>query len=282
MLTAIEVTNSQGDLLSIPLEEDDHGYHLQGIEGLDPVKATLVSSNFANQDGGQYQSSRRETRNIKITLGLEPDNVTQTIRTMRKALYNFFMPKTEVTLRFRTFNEFDDNIITQNMVTDIVGRIETCDAPLFVKDPAVEISLLCFDPDFKDPVPVALEGLSTAGLDEFVITYEGSVETGITFIFRANRNVDAFTIYHQPPDGTLRMIDFTQPLLNGDVLTIKTTNGEKSVLRTRGGVESSLLYGMSPQSDWLELQPGDNQFRVYAVGAAVPFEIDYVNRHGGL
>lgn len=282
MLTALEVTNSQGDLLSIPLEEDDHGFHLHKIDGLDPVKATLVSSNFANQDGAQYNSSRREARNIKITLGLEPDNVTQSVRTMRNALYNFFMPKKEVVLRFKTFDEFEPDIIAQNLESYIIGRVETCDSPLFVKDPAVEISLMCFDPDFKDPDVHVVEGVSTAGLDEQIVFYEGSVETGITFIFRPDRDVDAFTIYHRPPDGTLRMLDFTEPLLNGDILTIKTTVGEKSVVRTRAGVESSLLYGQSPQSDWLELQPGDNNFRVYATGLPVPFEIDYIVRRGGL
>jgi hypothetical protein len=282
MLTAIEVTNSQGDVLSLPLEDNDLGYILQNIEGLDPVKATLVSSSFANMDGAQYHSSRREARNIKMQLGLDANFETNSVRTLRNQLYKFFMPKTEVNIRFKTFNEFDPSIVTQNLTVDILGRIEECGAPLFTKDPAVDISFVCFDPDFKDPNLGIFTGVSTAGLGEQLITYEGTVETGIVFILQPTRIVDSFTIYHRPPDGTLRMLEFTAPLLAGDVLRISTSVGEKSVIRTRAGVDSSMLYAQSPQSDWLELQPGDNYIRVYAVGAAVPFEIDYIKKHGGL
>ena len=282
MLTEVEVTNRQGNVLSLPLEDADLGFILENIEGLDPVQATLVSSGFANQDGEQYHSSRREKRNLKMRLGLEPSFTEDTIRTLRNELYKFFMPKTNVSIRFKTFNEFDPNIITQNLAVDIEGRIETFEAPLFVKDPAVDISIICFDPDFKDPDLAVFEGVSTEGLDEVTIDYVGTVETGIVFIFRADRDVDAFTIYHRPPDGTLRMIDFTAPLLAGDVLTISTSVGEKRVTRTRGGVDSSLLYAMTPQSNWLELQPGENFLRVYATGLPVPYEIDYVRKYGGL
>lgn len=282
MLTAVEVTNSQGQVLNLPLEDADLGFILEEIEGLDPVKATLVSSGFANQDGEQYHSSRREARNIKMRLGLESTFDTDTIRTLRNEIYRFFMPKTQVSIRFRTFNEFDENIISQNLAVDILARVETCDSPQFVKDPDVNISMMCFDPDFKDPNLGVFEGMSTAGPEEELISYEGTVETGIVFIFRPDRDVDSFTIYHRPPDGTLRMIDFTAPLLNGDILTISTSVGEKRVTLTRAGVDSSYLYGMSPQSNWLELQPGENFLRVYAVGAAVPYEIDYVRKYGGL
>lgn len=282
MLKSVEIINSQGDVLNLQLEDVEYGVLLQTVEGLDPVNASLVSSSFANMDGAQYHSSRREARNIKMRLGLDPDYATDTVQTLRKRMYTFFMPKTEVTIRFRSFNEFDSNIITQNTMTEIVGRIESCVTPVFVRDPAVDVSFMCFDPDFVDPSLKVVTGTSTAALDELLITYDGSVETGITFKLSPMRTVDSFTVYHRPPDGTLRIMDFTSPLLSGDVLTITTTVGEKSVIRTRAGVDTSALYAFTPQSNWLELQPGDNYIRVYAVGAAVPFEIDYLIKHGGL
>lgn len=282
MLNTVEVVNSQGDILVLPLENDPTGVFLKKLEGTDPVKASLVSSGFANMDGAQFNSSRREPRNLKMMLGLDPEFSTQTIRTLRQEIYKYFMPKTEILVRFRIFNEFDQSILTQNLVREIRGRIESCDTPQFEKDPAVEISMMCFDPDFIDPLPAHVTGVSTAGLDEFDIDYEGTVETGFVFTFRADRAVDAFTIYNRPPDGTLRIGDFTAPLIAGDILKISSVFGSKSVVRTRAGVDSSMLYAYTPQSNWLELQPGPNNFRVYATGAAVPFDIDYTVRHGGL
>lgn len=283
MLNTVEIVNSQGQSLVLPLNNDGTGIYLRGMEGLDPVKANLVSSSFANMDGAQYNSSRRESRNIKVMLGLDPDFSKETVRTLRRDIYNFCMPKTEVLLRFHVFDEFDTNIISQNNIFEIVARVESCESPLFEKDPAVDISLMCFDPDFLVPTPVVVPGNSTAGTTEFTVDYTGTVETGLIFQLLVNRAMDSgFTIYHRPPDGTLRQVDFTSPLESGDVLTINTNWGSKSVIRSRAGVDSSLLYGMTPQSTWLELLPGLNHFRVYATGAAVPFQLSYTIRQGGL
>lgn len=282
MLETLEIINSQGQSLMLPLENDATGVYLRGIEGLDPVKANLVSSNFANMDGAQYNSSRREARNVKIMLGLDPNWSTETVRTLRNDIYRFCMPKTEVLLRFHIFDEFDTNIISQNNLVEIMARVETCDTPLFVKEPAVDISTMCFDPDFKDPAPVVVSGMSTADSTEFEIDYPGTVETGLTLTIRPDRALDSFTVYHRPPDGTLRQLDFTTPLLAGDVLEINTNIGSKGVVLTRAGVTSSVLYGMTPQSNWLELFPGVNNFRVYATGAAIPFDIEYDLKYGGL
>lgn len=273
MLTRVEVTTRQGALLDLPLSDDSSGIVVGEIEGLDPVTATLVSSSFANMDGSQYHSSRRESRNIKITLDLAPDYIANTVQSLRNTLYSFFMPKTEVNLRFH---------VSDILYVDILGRVETFESPLFTDDPAVVISLMCFDPDFIDPNPVTFGGVTTAGLDEILHTYAGSVETGLVFTLPVDRSLSQFTIYHRPPDGTLRTMDFSSPLLAGDTLRISTVFGVKSVIRTRGGVETSLLYNLSPQSNWLELQPGDNYFRVYAEGYPIPFTVNYSTRYGGL
>ena len=43
MLTRVEVTNRRGNVLALAIEEDDNPYQINSIEGLEPVKATLVS-----------------------------------------------------------------------------------------------------------------------------------------------------------------------------------------------------------------------------------------------
>lgn len=273
MLTYFEVRNPRGELFTLSLEDDSSGFLVEDIDGLEPVKATLVSSSFASIDGSQYQSSRRENRNLTIRLELSPDHLTETVFDLRNKLYRFFMPKLAVNLRF---------YMSEGFSVDISGRVESCNPVIFSSEPKVDISIVCFDPDFVDTTPIILSGSTVSTSVDTKVEYTGSVETGFTFALNVDRSLSAFTIYNRLPDNTLQILDFSAPLISGDVLTISTIGGDKSVTRNRAGVVTSLLYGMSPQSSWIEFFPGDNDLRVYATGAAVPYTITYSNRYGGL
>lgn len=273
MITMVEVRNSRGGLLSLPMGDLADGVAVTNIEGLGPVKATLVSSSFANMDGAQYHSSRRETRNIVMTMELPVNYGTESVSDRRKKLYNFFMPKSKTNLRFYQLGDVD---------VYAEGRIETCEPSMFTEEPGVVVSILCFDPDFIDPDVVTVNGSTTSGLTESVIEYGGSVETGILFTLNVDRDFDMLSLYHRAEDDITRSLEFSAPLIAGDVLRVSTVPGDKYVTLTRSGVQSSLLYGMSPFSYWIELVPGDNYLRAYAEGAAVPYTIQYITRYGGL
>lgn len=282
LLNALKVTNSRGSDLNLPLEDVSAGFQVRNIDGLDPVAATLVSSSFANMDGEQYHSSRRVARNIKLTLGLEPDYGLMDVKTLRDQLYNFFMPKTTAFLSFHLFDRFSEDILTNTLDLLIAARIETFESALFSSDPAVDISMMCFNPDFFDPNDVTFSGDSVSDLTESTLSYAGTVDTGGIFSLNVDRDLSEFTIYFKPADQTLMTIDLSYPLLADDVLSISSVPGSKYVTLTRGGVESSILYAQSPQSGWLELQPGDNTIRVYAEGDPIPYTFVYTNKYGGL
>lgn len=273
MLTSIEVMNPQGSLLALPMEDVSDGVVVKDIQGLDPVKATLVSSSFAQMNGEQYHSSRREARNIVLKLDLEPDYITTTVKDLRDRLYRYFMPRSQIFMKF-----YDSS----GLEVSIEGRVESFDCPLFVQEPEANISIMSFDPDFLGATPVVIQEETTEDEDEIFIEYEGSIETGIEFVLNVDRSLSEFTIYHRLPDGSIRTTDFSAPLENGDVLTIVTIRGSKRVTLNRSSIESSALYGISPQSNWLELVPGDNYIRVYAEGEGIPYTITYTNRYGGL
>lgn len=273
MLTKLDVSTAQGNLLSLQFDDEESPFEVQDIDGLDPVKATLTSSSFAGVDGEQYQSARLETRNVKIKLGLLPNPVTDTVRELRAKLYSFFMPKSEVTLTF-----YDD----EGLTVSIVGRVETFESPLFTQEPTADISIICYDPNFAELAPSHLSGNTTSSSADTIVAYPGTAETGTVFTLNVNRALSEFTIYHQPPNDDLRTLDFSASLVAGDILTISSVTGDKGVTLNRGGSISSLLYGMSPQSSWIELMPGENRIRVYAEGAAIPYSVDYVVKYGGL
>ena len=272
MLTKVEVYTTQGQTLVLPLEYSDNGYLIQDIEGLDPVKATIASSSFANQDGEQYQSSRREARNIIIKLDMLR-GAAASVRDLRTRLYTIFMPKSTIRLRF--FSDDEDPV-------DIYGVVESCLAPLFTQEPVATISLLCHKPDFFMPTPVVIDGTTVSDTTEFAVNYEGSIETGLKLTVTLNRDLYDFVVYHRSSTNTLNSLRFNEPMLAGDIITINTAAGEKAATLTRTNNNSSVLYGIDPVSNWITLFPGTNYIRVYAEGAALPFKIEYTNKIGGL
>lgn len=273
MLSIIEVRNVQGSLLTLPLSDISDGIVLADVGGMDPVKATVVSSSFALQDGTQYHSAKRGERNLTFQLDLEPDYVTQTVYDLRQRLYDYFMTKSQVTLTF---------IMSNGLEVDISGRVEDCSSPPFTKEPKMNVSILCFDPDFVNMTPIVFSGNSTALTTESNIAYGGSSEAGFVFVLNVNRSLSEFTFYHRPPDGTIRSMEFAGSLLSGDVLTISTIPGSKYATLNRSGSVTSVVNNISPQSSWTELFKGDNHIRVYAEGAAIPYTITYNTRYGGL
>lgn len=282
LLQQLAATNSRGVVLDLPLGDNSSGFSVKEVRGLDPVKANIVSSSFANMDGEQYHSSRREARNIIVTLGLDPNLAEQDVESLRRELYNYFMPKSATSLTFSMYDRFATNILLQKLALFIDGRIESFEAPLFEQNPEATLSIMCFNPDFVDPRVVEFDGSSVADLTETTLAYDGTVDTGIVFSIMPDRALTAFSIYHRPADQTLRSVDVQYPLAAGDILTVSSVRGDKYARLLSGGVETSVLYAVSPQSAWLELQPGDNDLRIYADGAPVPYKITYTNKYGGL
>jgi len=273
MLERVEVQNSQGDLFKLVLEDPSSGFIVADIDGLGPVKATLVSSSFAGVDGEQYQSSRREARNVKFKLELDPP-ATETVWSLRQKLYDFFMPESEIVLQW---------FLESGLVVEILGVVESCDPDHFTQEPVMDISIMCFKPDFYELTTQSIPGLLTTDLTATYFDYPGTVETGVVITVTADRAVDELTVYHRIPSGEIQTLTFDNaPLIAGDILTISTIEGNKGATLNRGGTISSVLYGISPQSKWLELKRGNNGLRVYATGPAMPATIEYIHKYGGL
>lgn len=273
MLNKIEVTNSRGNVLTLPLEEDDGEYQIADIDGLTPVKATLVSSSYAGVDGEVFQSAKRPARNVKIKLDLDPDFAPKTYADLRRDLYPFFMPKSQISIRF---------FLDTGLFVDINGVVEDMSSPMFEEDPEVDISVMCYQPDFIDARMITVEGQTVADATNTEIEYPGTIESGTVLKLHVNRSVSGFTIYNLDEGGHLQQLDFTGALINGDELIVSSLRGSKGITLIRSSVSSSFLYGRSAQSSWIQFMEGLNQFRVYAVGDPIPYDLEYVVRYGGL
>lgn len=272
-LTNFDVTNARGNILSLQMEEDEGPYQISGIDGLDPGKATLVSTSYAGSDGGIFQSASRPARNIKIKIDFDPDFDPKGYEDLRSDLYTWFMPKAKISLRF---------FLSSGLYLDIDGVVESNDSPIFSDDPDATISVMCFKPDFIDGRMISVAGSTVADTTNTEIDYPGSVESGTVVTMHINRSVTDFSIYNLDEGAHIQQLNFSGALIAGDELVISSLRGNKGITLIRAGVSSSYLYGRTAQSSWIELVEGLNQFRVYAVGDPIPYTLEYRARYGGL
>jgi hypothetical protein len=273
MLTQVDVTNSRGNVLSLLMEEDEGGYQVADIDGLGPVKATLVSTSNAGVDGEIFQSAKRPARNIKIKLDLDPDFDSKDYTELRNDLYAWFMPKARISMRW---------YLDTGLYLDIEGIVEDMVPKMFDSDPDVTISIMCYQPDFVDARMVSLDGFTVDDETNTEIDYPGTVEAGTVLTINFNRAATEFTIYNTDESGQRYQLDYSGTILNGDKIVISSLRGNKGLTLTRAGISSSVLYNRSPQSSWVELTEGLNQFRVYAEGDPIPYVLEYIVRYGGL
>ena len=271
-LTTLSVVSSSGETLSFHIGAST-GYQLEEVRGLDPVKADISSSSFGQHDGSQYQSSRRGERNIVMVIGLVPDFVTNTVQSLRLDLARLLMPKRPVTLRM---------IDSDGSVVSIAGRVESFEAPLFTRTPKADISIICFDPDFKSHALTTKTGSSVTDITNTAVQYNGSVDTGFLFEMTVNRATNELALVLVNSMGESQRVDFAMALSAGDKIEIGSNFGEKGVWVTKDGLRTPALYTITPNSNFLVLSPGVNQFRVQMAGAAIPWSIKYYERYGSL
>lgn len=272
MLSSVEIRNAKNQSLDLSLWDPETGYPVKDIQGLDPVKAVIVTSSFATMDGVQYQTSRREARNIIFKLGMEPDYVASSVRQLRNGLYTFFMPKSQVAFRF---------VDESGEALSIEGRVESCDAPLFTQEPEATISIVCVNPDFYQATPYLIEAETVSNGDSLGFTYAGSVNTGFDFQMNIDRSIEGLMLYSSD-NVVVQNMEINYDFLAGDILKVCTIPNQKKVMLTRDGLEESILYALTPQSPWATIEPGNNQIRVYVEGDPIPYTITYTAKFGGL
>lgn len=280
MLDVVEVRTPLGALLSLPLEDPTGGYYVDSIEGLDPVKASLTSVNYAQADGAQFRSARRDPRNIVFEITLEPDYTVESVQALRERLYAYFMPKSVVNLRFK-ISQFPSTAQTSR---DIQGRVEDLTMELFAEKPTAHISIICFDPNFVDPSTLSMTGNVVVPSEQTqkTIDYRGTVATGYKVTITLTELAYTFTLYHRSPAGVIQTMEITYTFQAGDILTVSTLFGAKTVTVTRNGVTTNILGALRPTSTWPQLETGLNALRITASPFSQPYVVEYQPRYGGL
>lgn len=289
MFKSVTVTNYRGDSLELPLTwPNDAGLLISNIDGITPGNVQVNSQDFAVLDGGVYNSSRMETRNITIEFyygrtSLVEDSANYDVETSRHIAYRYFPVKTQVRLDF----------LTDERNLSIWGYVESNDTDIFSEQEKGQVSIVCPDPYFYEISTVSYEigsatkefefPFSNESLDNplicfgdygprsmYEVNYEGDIEVGaiVRVHFKKSQTVPTITIYDVSHNKKL-VLDFEEIKENTGVITIEqysdivfsSVRGEKDIYYERFGKKTSIIGAFDVMNfPWMYLTPGNNVF----------------------
>jgi hypothetical protein len=283
VITKLEVFSAQPDAPELSLG----GFYpnldpvqVRDIKGLEPVKADIKTDPYASGDGELYNGSSVGKRNIVITLGLNPDWVDQTIASLRRQLYRYWLPKAWTKLRF-----FSDDMAT----VDIEGYVESFDPNMFSQDPEIQVSIICPKPDFIEPDATFYYGIVDDGTTELEFEYGGSAPAGFELrVQHSADNVDYtgsldISMQQEPEDPQVFTVD-PVTIDSTQHFKLSTIQNAKRVQQVSNADESvtNLLMRMTDASVWPQIKPGTNLFKVAATEIGQAWTLAFFNRYGGL
>lgn len=299
MIKSITVTNYLNNTITLELTRPEKsGFIVKSINGLGPAKANINVTDISTNDGGIFNSSRLDTRNIVMNLGFL-QTPGETIEDVRQKSYKYFPIKKGVHV----------TIETTNHTLEANGYVESNEPDIFSQNEGCSISIICPDPFFyssKDnetmfsgvesmfSFPFANDSLTDPLLlmgiienkKEQIIVYDGNSEIGMTIHIHAVGSASNITIANTltnekmiiNTDKLKTMLQTEEAIIAGDTIIISTIRSNKSITLLRNGVRINILNCLERGSKWFKLVKGDNIFSYDAKEGAENLQFYIINK----
>lgn len=238
------------------------------------IKASYKSYRFLNEIGEFVTNISLGTRDLTIEGWVLAGN--KELMTRRKNFLNlFFNPQHLLTLEYKTYSI--------DFLCESTIRYSTKESENNEVVCAFKVEGFCADPLFSSLVENKIPAASTDGAFHFplIMSQEpavpggvifgerkpslivkavnnGSVVVGMRIVFFAKGSVVNPKITNAE---TQRFFKINKTLEVGEIVEINTNTGSKSVKGFLGGVESNYFKYKDLDSDWLQLQLGENFLR---------------------
>lgn len=259
-------------------------YQITDIDGLNPPAATINTSEVALMDGQKFNSSKLQMRQLQIAFAIQPPAEINRI-----AIYD--VVKTKQWLKILYSNNSRDVFIegyVQSLVIDyfaskqIATLVVLCPQPYWNGAQSVVSELSQIADMFHFPF-AALAEPEEAEPDEYTeynrqlmfgyvdvtsnveITNDGDVATGIIIELQA---LDAISNPKIIDYVTNDFIGLNYTMQAGDVITIDTRAGHKTVTLTRNAQQTNLFNYLMKNSTWLQLDYSGGVY-IYEVGSGL-------------
>ena len=266
-------------------------YMTAKIDGLNPPAGTISTSTYAGMDGSYLNNAFIEKRNVVISFQMRGIDIEK----RRHLLYRVVKPSRYIKVYYKTAGI---DVYTE-------GYVETCEISNFDALTSGQISIICPDPYWYSTVAIYAYYSQVTGAfhfpfpesdapfplgiysttDNIIIENDGD-ETGFTIQIEASSSETVpeiaavtLTIYNA---DTGEYLQIKGDILKGDVITITTKTGNKTVTLTRNGVDSNIINRLVSGSTWLSLREGKNTFHVQAVRGVKNLKVTLMHRNAYL
>ena len=277
----LTLENRNGDRLTFGMQSP---FQITEFQGLNPASATINTSEVAFIDGEKFNSAKLNVRtiNIAFAITIEPDK-------NRIEIYKVLKPKQTVKVTYK--NDYRD--------VWIEGYVQKVDISYFAKTQVCTCTILCPDPFLREAQQIVDEMSSITPMFHFpfhstaskdivfgeieigggiTVHNGGDVETGLIIELHARKAVSDPKVINY---GTNEYIGLKFDMEAGDVITINTSPGNKTVTLFRDGVESNIFNSVTSGSTWLQLSAAGETF-VYEVGTGDPVDLLVTFKHDNL
>lgn len=256
------IQNDRGQQLELT---GNRRYSVLSVSGTNPPAAAINTNIIAGVDGSRFNSARAEQRNIVLTLAIH-----EPVETNRLLLYDFFKVKKMIRIFYKNgerdvyidgyIESFENNPWTAYQQPQISV---ICPQPYWLARHETSTRFSKSRPLFEFPFSIpdgGIEFSTILSLSE-VIVDAGEVETGCIFTLTATDAVQNPKIANAT-NGDFFGLNIT--MQTGDIITINTIKGEKSVKLLRGGTTTNLIGNRMSGSAWIQLEPNQNVVRMDA------------------
>ena len=267
----------------IDLSKTASRYMFSKIKGLDPPTGTISTSNYAGMNGSYLNNAFIEKRNVVIPFEMRGVGV----ELRRHELYRVVKPSRYIKIYYSTKNisVYAGSIVetceVENFEKLTNGRDLLFSVPTFIGIPLKRrcgifpcqrcISFCLSDND--EPFPIGMYNTQ----DMMTINNSGD-EVGFTLEISGGPAKNP-TIYNALTDEYMQISGDIQ---KGDVITITTKTGNKTVLLEREGVVTNIINRLVSGSTWLNLKTGENKFYVRASDGLNNIKVRLIHRNAYL
>lgn len=282
MAYKLKIENKFKDLLELT---NNPNYDVT-VTGLDPVTSDIITSNVANYGGAKYVSSRKQPRNIVLTI-----YVYEPVEANRINLYKYIKTKEWIRVYYKNN--------TRDVYID--GYVESFECDLFTQSQTAQVSIICPKPEFID-MESNTEEISVnqrAFAFPFYSTEDESIILGYQdfmskLIVNKSDNEVGFIYRIQCYDTVVNPMLYDEDkrvyfklngtFVKGTIITISTLDGQKSVKQDIKGLVTNIINKVDTGSTWLKLESGFNHFLQVADSGVenMTGEIIYTNEYEGV
>ena len=250
----------------IDLSKTANRYMFSKIKGIDPPTGTVSTSNYAGMNGSYLNNAFIEKRNVVISFEMRGFDV----ELRRHELYRVVKPSRYIKIYYST----------KNISVYAEGIVETCEVENFGKLTNGQISILCPDIYWYSTETQIAEYSRVRGAFHFVCPDNDEPFPIVGFTLEISGGpAKNPTIYNALTDEYMQISGDIQ---KGDVITITTKTGNKTVLLEREGVVTNIINRLVSGSTWLNLKAGENKFYVRASEGLSSLKVRLIHRNAYL